>query len=134
MDLLTIAAVIVSAALAGSGCGGAGLLIVYLTSYRSVPLETAQRMNLVYFICASLAALPYHMRRRKIIPAAVIIACAAGALGSAAGGAIRSICNTDIAERIFGAVLLAGGFASLVSSFAPARRKKAHLRQGGGQV
>ena len=53
------------AVLAGMGVGGGGLLVIYLSHATSLPHQSAQGLNLAFFICAAIAALPMHLKRLR---------------------------------------------------------------------
>ena len=128
MQVLNIAVAFAVALLAGTGCGGAGLLVVYMTAVAGMAQSDAQALNLIFFISASAAALPYHARRRRIDPLAVAVCAAFGAIGAAGGGALREHLSVETVRRAFGTVLALTGAVTLGSSL-PLKRHRAH---GGG--
>ena len=65
MLIYSLAAFAVSV-LAGTGVGGGGLFVIYLTMICGMAQAKAQAVNLVFFISAALAALPYHLTHRKM--------------------------------------------------------------------
>ena len=105
-DIVAVAAFSV---LAGSGAGGGGLLVVYLTVFRGGEQIGSQLKNLAAFVAASCAALPVHFRARNIDPALLAVFTAFGVPGIFAGSHLRNSLPSGIVSRIFGAVLILGG-------------------------
>ena len=116
MNFSDMAVIFSVALLAGTGCGGAGLLVVYLTAVAGMQQSDAQAVNLIFFISAAAAALPYHARHSRINIRAVIICGVSGALGALCGGALREYVSVETVRRVFGAVLAFTGAATLFSS------------------
>ena len=79
MVLIDFAAAVSTAALAGMGIGGGGLLVIWLVFIHQMPSQTAQGINLVFFVVSALCALPIHARKRKL-PLRLILFLTAAAL------------------------------------------------------
>ncbi len=108
-----IASVVAFSVLAGSGAGGGGLLVVYLTVFRGVGQIESQLKNLASFVAASCAALPVHFRTRNIDPALLAVFITGGVPGTVIGSVLRPSIPTGTVSNIFGTVLILGGGAVL---------------------
>lgn len=131
LDFTDIPAVFLIGALTGTGVGGGGLLVLYLTLLRGVGQLTAQRLNLVLFAAVSAAAVPYHLARRKVEPALLLIFVAFAIPGTFAGAAIRSAVPTEAVRKIFGAAMLAVGcYAIFKKDDGPVRSERGSRPKG----
>ncbi len=111
MDLIDIPAAFLIGALTGTGVGGGGLFVLYLTFLRGVEQIRAQRLNLILFVAVSAAAVPYHLARRKVDARVILILVAFAVPGTFAGAAIRSAVPSETVRAVFGiAMLLTGAY------------------------
>ena len=72
MFIISVLLAVLIAALSGMGVGGGGLLVIWLVLIMDMPSRTAQGINLVFFVISALAALPVHLRRRRL-PAKLLL-------------------------------------------------------------
>ena len=113
------------AALSGMGVGSAGILVVWLTVFDSVPQLAAQGLNLFFFLFSSSASLLIHVKRRKIFWGVIVIMTATGSVGALIGSIAANAFDPSILARLFGGMLLISGALSFVRSVrAILRRKK----------
>ena len=124
---LGIAAAFVTAALAGLGVGGGGLLIVYLTLAAGMEQYEAQGINLLFFIVSAAASLFVHKKHRKLNFSLILLLSVFGAAGAVAGSLITNIADPSLIRKIFGGMLTLSGAVSLVGTLI----KK--FRTGGGE-
>jgi len=97
---------------AGAGIGGGGLFIIYLVS-NGVSQTQSAALNLIFFVSAALASLPYHLRHRKVNFKFVIAATALGIIGTFLGGRLRGAFSEDYLRLFFGVLLIFTGLRSL---------------------
>ena len=109
MSVLDMAAIFTVAILAGTGVGGGGLLVIYLTMVAGYPQLNAQAVNMVFFIAAAVSALPYHAGRRTINVRAVVVCASFGVVGAFLGGKLREILDPSAVRSLFGAMLIVTG-------------------------
>lgn len=102
--------------LAGTGVGGGGLLVIYLSVFKGIGQLTSQGINLAFFLAGAAASVPIHLRRRKTDAAAVLVLGAMGAVGSYFGLKLASAVNPDILRMIFGVFLIFCGMKTLKSN------------------
>ena len=108
-DAMNFFAAFFVSALAGMGIGGGGLLVIWLVFANNLPTQTAQGINLLFFLPSSLAAMPLHLRRRRI-PWRYVTALTLSALpGVFFGCHLANRISADAARRCFGVFLLASG-------------------------
>ncbi len=116
MNMLWCAAAgILSGILGAMGMGGGGVLIICLTLFMNVAQQTAQGINLIFFIpTAIIAVLIYtkkHLIKWKIaIPFALL-----GILGTIAGSMISQNLDGSVLSKLFGGLLLIMGIRELFS-------------------
>lgn len=109
MRLIDMLAALVTAALAGTGVGGGGLFVIYLTALGLYSQTDSQALNLVFFVSAAVAALPFHMRRRKIPLRRVLPMVLLGCVGTLLGGMLRQKLPENALRVVFGVMLIATG-------------------------
>lgn len=113
--MLDALAAFVTAILAGTGIGGGGLFVIYLTAVRHLPQSDAQALNLVFFIAAGVAALPYHVKSRHLNFRFIIPCIILGCIGTLLGGELRRSFPEETVRVFFGFLLIFVGFRSLFS-------------------
>ena len=97
------------AALAGLGVGGGGLLVIYLTMFKSIGQVEAQGLNLLFFVTAGIASLFIHAKKRKLDYKMIILIVICGSIGAVAGSLIVNFTDGAIVKKIFGGFLIASG-------------------------
>ena len=114
MDLWDIPAAFLGGMLTGTGIGGGGLFVIYLTFFRAADHLRAQWLNLILFISASLFSVPYHLSQRKVDPALVVLFAAAAIPGTLAGYALRGALPVFVIRKFFGGLMALTGAAVLL--------------------
>ena len=117
------------ALLSGLGVGSGGLLVVFLTEYRSVGQLFAQGVNLMFFIFSSGASTAVNLRARNICYGAVTIMSLGGTVGAIVGAIIASALDPELLRIGFGAMLLIGGIPALWRAIAEMRGKDRAVRE-----
>lgn len=117
------------ALLSGLGVGSGGLLVVFLTEYRSVGQLFAQGVNLIFFIFSSGASTAVNLRARNICYGAVTMMSIGGTVGAIAGALVASVLDPDLLRIGFGAMLLIGGIPALWRAIAEMRGKDRAVRE-----
>lgn len=107
--------------LSAFGVGGGTLLLIFLSVFAGVPQQTAQGINLLYFLPASSASLPSHFRNGMIEKRVLLPAICFGVLSTAGFAWLATAMETQLLRRFFGAFLLAIGFWEL---FGPRKKGK----------
>lgn len=130
MDLIDIPASFLIGALTGTGVGGGGLFVLYLTLLRGAEQFRAQWLNLVLFAAVSAAAVPYHLARRRVDATLLFILVVSAIPGTFAGSAIRGAIEAETARRIFGALMLLTGATVLFKKEGRAVRSERGSRRG----
>ena len=114
---------VIFGALAGMGIGGGGLLVIYLTLFDGIAQRTAQGINLWFFIFASGAAMLYHVNKRDINLAFVIVCSISGCIFAVLGSLAASMVDPEMLRRAFGWMLIAAGAISLWKTFRKTKNK-----------
>ena len=102
-----------AAVLQGLGIGSSGTLVIYLTVWAGREQIFAQGVNLIFFIFSALAALIFHVRKRKIYWSALLCLAFFGILGSAVGALLLKLFDPDLVRKIFGGMLVISGLLGL---------------------
>ena len=131
MDLFDIPAAFLIGALTGTGVGGGGLLVLYLTLLRGVEQIRAQRLNLILFIAVSAAAVPYHLARRRVDAEVLAVLTAFAIPGPFAGAAIRAAAPSETVRTVFGIAMLITGVYVLFGKSGSRVRSERGSRRGG---
>lgn len=124
MIIADIAAAFLTAALAGMGVGGGGLLVIYLTLAREMPQLEAQGINLVFFLSSALPAIAVDIKKRRLDLRRILLIAIPGAVFAVLGAMLAAKVNAAVLRRIFGGLMLLAGGATLLK-----RRGKDKLRQ-----
>ncbi len=112
---IDLAVMALLAVLYGSGMGGGGLLVVYLTLVRQMGQADAQALNLFFYIAASTASSFFLLKKRNLHYPVVLICSLAGIPGAFCGSLLRKMISTTLLRHLFGAMLVATGASILFS-------------------
>ena len=94
----------------GMGLGGGIVLIPVLTLLLGMDQHSAQGANLFAFIPMAIAALCFHIRKKRVRFKPAILMCLAGAAGAIGGAILGNVLEADLLRKLFGGflILLAG--------------------------
>jgi uncharacterized membrane protein YfcA len=112
--LLDIAVCMMISALTGMGVGGGGLMVIYLTLARSISQISAQGINTVFFLCASLGAFVLNAKKRKINYKRVLVICIFGMLSAVLGALAASALSSALLRRLYGGLLMFSGAYAII--------------------
>lgn len=124
--MLDIFAGFTASLLAAMGVGGGGLLVIYLTELVGMEQRTAQGVNLIFFLCASVVSLAVHLRKRKLAYAHALFFAVGGTLGSVLGCLAAGRVGNAVLRKGFGILLIYAGSVTLyktVSGYIKQRKK-----------
>lgn len=102
-----------ASALSGTGVGGGGLLVIYLSMIKGTAQSAAQGINLLFFEASSLGALPLHKKYRKMRCGVILIIGIFGLIGSVFGTMIAKSISPTMLKKLFGAFLIITGTLSM---------------------
>ena len=105
-----------AAMLSAMGVGGGGLLVIYLTEILGMEQRSAQGINLLFFLCASISAMAVHLRTRRIAWRAAMVFALSGALGSLIGVRLAHAVSNGLLRKGFGVLLIYAGGTTLIKS------------------
>ena len=95
------------------GIGGGSLLVVYMTAFAGVAQQTAQGINLMYFLPASLTALWSHIKNKLVETKLALYAAAAGVLTAVTTSFLASGIDTSLMKKIFGVFIIIIGLSEV---------------------
>ena len=95
-----------TSALAGTGVGGGGLYVIYLTLVRGTEQLKAQGINLAFFITGAMSSMLLHIRKRHFAYRLVFLVGGCGAVGALLGALLAQHLDTSLLSKIFGAMLV----------------------------
>ena len=95
------------------GIGGGTLLMVWMTGVAALPQQTAQGINLLYFLPSAACALLFHIRNRLIRWDIVLPAALGGCVTAAIAAWIATGLDVSLLRRLFGGFLLLTGLREL---------------------
>ena len=113
--MMDFAVGVLTAALAGMGVGGGGLLVLYLVLIKEMEQISAQGINLVFFIVASAVAFLYNRKKRSINYRLCVLLIICGAVGAFAGALTANVLDPQIVRKVFGWLLIISGIYALLS-------------------
>lgn len=98
-----------TAALAATGVGGGGLLVLYLRLVKDVEQLSAQGINLIFFVFSSVAASAVHLIRRKLPFSRILLIGTVGFFGSFLGLSLLRLLDASLLSRLFGGLMTVCG-------------------------
>ncbi|MDR0915604.1 MAG: sulfite exporter TauE/SafE family protein [Oscillospiraceae bacterium] len=111
--ILACAAGLATGVVSAWGVGGGTLLVLYMAAFTKLEQQTAQGINLIYFIPVAVAALVTHIKNKLIVWRAVIPAIIAGLPTSIGLALVATRLESDVVRKIFGGFVLAVGLFEL---------------------
>lgn len=121
MNLIALAAGLLSGLIGAMGLGGGAVLIIYLAVFTKTPQLTAQGINLLFFIPIGLLAVLLYAKKGKIKWKTVLPVAAGGLVGAVPGILLATTLGGNLTAKIFGGFLLVLG---LFEIFGKVRKKK----------
>ncbi len=115
--MLSIIIGFLSGIISGMGIGGGAILIPALVLFQNVNQQTAQGINLVYFIPTAICALIIHIKKKNIEIKTALIIGGIGALGAIGGSVLAGALGDNILRRIFGVFLFLIGIYEVCQNF-----------------
>lgn len=107
------AAGILSGVLGAMGMGGGGVLIICLTLFMNVTQQTAQGINLIFFIPTAIIAVLIYTKKHLIKWKTAIPFALLGIAGTIAGSMISQNLDGSVLSKLFGGLLLIMGIREL---------------------
>ncbi|MDR0838787.1 MAG: sulfite exporter TauE/SafE family protein [Oscillospiraceae bacterium] len=95
------------------GIGGGTLLVIYMSAIAKAPQQSAQGINLLYFLPTSAAALVSHIKNKLVEWRAVVPSVLAGVPAAVATSLLALRMETDALRRVFGWFVIAVGVSEL---------------------
>ena len=124
MFFLDIAAAFLTAALAGMGVGGGGLLVIYLTLAREMPQLEAQGINLLFFLSSALPAIAVNLKKRRLDFRRILLTAAPGALFAVLGALLASKINAAVLRKVFGGLMILAGAGAFAGGKKPDEKQE----------
>ncbi len=94
-----------SGVISGMGIGGGAILIPALIIIENINQQTAQGINLLYFLPTAVAALIIHIKNKNVEIKSALILSASGVVGAAAGAIAAGALDSVLLRRMFGIFL-----------------------------
>lgn len=102
--------------LSGMGVGGGSLLIILLTLLADVPQQTAQGINLLYFLPTAAVAIFIHLRRGNIDKLAAIKSGMGGVITAVIFGILAQKIEGGTLRKIFALIIFSAGLSELFTA------------------
>ena len=99
--------------LSAFGIGGGSLLMIWMTAVLDMEQQTAQAINLLYFLPAASVSLIFHIHNRQICWRAAVPAILAGVVTAALSAWAASCLDAALLRKAFGVFLLVIGVLEL---------------------
>ena len=114
MNILNIMVGLICGVLSGFGIGGGSLLMVWMTAIMSMEQQSAQTINLLYFLPTAAAALFFHFKNRQVCKKAIIPAVLCGCIAAAGAAFLASSVDPGLLRKLFGGFLLFVGVTEIL--------------------
>lgn len=111
--IASLLAAFLTAALAGMGVGGGGLLVLYLAFFSPFSQQEAQGINLLCFLCSAGAALFIHLKKRRLRLPVLAVLAAAALVTAVPGCLLAGRISSSLLRRLFGGLMTLCGLLSL---------------------
>ena len=111
--IISVLAGLITVVISAWGIGGGSLLVVYLTAFTGVAQQTAQGINLMYFLPTSLSALWSHIKNKLVETKLALYAAAAGVLTAVTTSFLASGIDTSLMKKIFGVFIIIIGLSEV---------------------
>ncbi|NLT13248.1 MAG: sulfite exporter TauE/SafE family protein [Clostridiales bacterium] len=111
--IISVLAGLITGVISAWGIGGGSLLVVYLTAFTGVAQQTAQGINLMYFLPTSLSALWSHIKNKLVETKLALYAAAAGVLTAVTTSFLASGIDTSLMKKIFGVFIIIIGLSEV---------------------
>lgn len=108
----------------GLGIGGGTLLMVWMTAVVSLEQQTAQGINLLYFLPTAACALFFHIKNRLIRWRIVLPAILTGCLAAAGAAYLATGIDAGLLRKLFGGFLLLVGIRELMTAQRRAKKER----------
>lgn len=100
--------------LAGLGVGGGSLLILWLSTVLGMEHQIARGINLLFFVPSALIASFFRWRQGALKIRSVLPAIIAGCICALLGSWLSVRINTELLQKLLGALLIATGIRELL--------------------
>ncbi|MCD8342427.1 MAG: TSUP family transporter [Clostridiales bacterium] len=114
MPVLNLLAGLATGVLSAFGIGGGTLLLLYLTFLAGFSQQTAQGINLLYFLPTAGASLPLHCKHGAIDRTAALTGGAWGCVAAIGGALLAAAVPTGLLRKCFGIYLIVTGCITLL--------------------
>lgn len=121
--IVSLLAGCVTGVISGWGIGGGSLLIIYMTVFADFAQQTAQGINLMYFLPTALSALYSHIKNRLVEIKLAIPAIIAGMLSAVAASFAASSLDAGLMRKIFGIFIICIGLTEVFRKRIPLNRQ-----------
>lgn len=108
----------------GLGIGGGTLLMVWMTAVVGLQQQTAQGINLLYFLPTAACALFFHIKNRLIRWRVVLPAILCGCLTAVGAAFLATGIDTGLLRKLFGGFLIFVGIRELFTAQRRAKKDK----------
>ena len=95
------------------GIGGGTLLVIYMSAFAKVPQQSAQGINLLYFLPTAAAALVTHIKNKLVEWRAVVPTVIAGVPAAIVASLFATQLETDMLRKAFGVFVALVGVSEL---------------------
>ena len=113
MAVISALAGLAAGILSAWGVGGGSLLILYMTLIAGLEQQTAQGVNLLYFLPTSLSALISHLKNKLVEVKLAIPAIIAGTVSALGVSFFAAGLDTTILKKIFGGFIILVGLTEV---------------------
>ncbi|MBO4940753.1 MAG: sulfite exporter TauE/SafE family protein [Clostridia bacterium] len=111
-----------SGIISGMGIGGGAILIPLITIFESLNQQTAQGVNLTYFIPTAIIATIVHIKNKNIVTKTAVTLGISGLPGAIIGSLLATAIQGDTLRRMFGFFLLLVGIYEIYKGFRQSHR------------
>lgn len=112
--IISAIAGILSGIIGAMGMGGGGVLIIYLNLFTDTPQNTAQGINLLFFLPTAILAVLYYCKKKLIVWKIALPFASMGVIGTVIGSFLCGKLDNTVLSKMFGVLLLVMGILGLL--------------------
>lgn len=105
---------LLSGIIGAMGMGGGGILLIYLSLFKTLEQKTAQGINLAFFIPIGIMSLIIHSKHHLVKWKVALVLLSTGVIGVFFGSFIVSQISNELLRRLFGVFLLIIGVKDVI--------------------
>ena len=129
MNIVALLAGLFSGIIGSMGLGGGAVLLIYLTLFADVKQQTAQGINLLFFIPIAVVSVIIYTTKGQIKWKTALKIAAWGLVGAVVGLTVTSYLGGEITAKVFGGLLVLMGVKEIFAKSVAQGNEKCYTKK-----